>query len=66
VLSLSCEAMPVFKNLTTLNIRTVMQQGWQAMPLLQELSKFGNSVPWGIKHQNIFLSFPALDFGNRL
>ncbi|CAA0387308.1 putative F-box protein [Arabidopsis thaliana] len=34
VLSLSCEAMPVFKNLTTLNIRTVMQQGWQAMPLL--------------------------------
>ncbi|CAL9245853.1 unnamed protein product [Arabidopsis halleri] len=34
VLSLCCEAMPVFKNLTMLNIRSVMQQGWQAMPLL--------------------------------
>ncbi|XP_010431465.1 PREDICTED: putative F-box protein At3g58860 [Camelina sativa] len=34
VLSLCCEAMPVFKNLTILNVRSVMQQGWQAMPLL--------------------------------
>ncbi|XP_010507531.2 PREDICTED: putative F-box protein At3g58860 [Camelina sativa] len=34
VLSLCCEAMPVFKNLTILNVRSVVQQGWQAMPLL--------------------------------
>ncbi|XP_006292522.2 putative F-box protein At3g58860 [Capsella rubella] len=34
VLSLCCGTMPVFKNLTVLNIRSVMQQGWQAMPLL--------------------------------
>ncbi|KAG7566525.1 FBD domain [Arabidopsis suecica] len=34
VLSLCCETMPVFKNLTILNIKSVMQQGWQAMPLL--------------------------------
>ncbi|ESQ44195.1 hypothetical protein EUTSA_v10006456mg [Eutrema salsugineum] len=35
MLSLCCsEAMPAFKNLTLLNIKTVMIQGWQAMPLL--------------------------------
>ncbi|CAH2060128.1 unnamed protein product, partial [Thlaspi arvense] len=33
-ISLCCKRMPVFKNLTVLNIKTVMIQGWQGMPLL--------------------------------
>ncbi|KAF8046370.1 hypothetical protein N665_3764s0001 [Sinapis alba] len=34
ILSLCCKTMPVFNNLTTLSIKSVMIQGWQAMPLL--------------------------------
>ncbi|CAL9224386.1 unnamed protein product, partial [Arabidopsis halleri] len=34
VLSLSCESMPVFKNLKSLSIKSEESRGWQAMPVL--------------------------------
>ncbi|CAF2265288.1 BnaCnng57020D [Brassica napus] len=34
ILSLYCKTMPVFENLTTLSVKSVMIQGWQAMPIL--------------------------------
>ncbi|KAL9281609.1 F-box/LRR-repeat protein [Arabidopsis thaliana] len=34
MLSLSCESMPVFKNLKSLSIKSAENRGWQAMPVL--------------------------------
>lgn len=58
--------MPVFENLTTLSIKSVMIQGWQAMPVLLRSCPRLESLYIGVQNQTThtsFIVFTSFEFG---